>query len=176
MFKRFSTRDLIIIASLAGIGFAMKIIIGPLFKMITVPLMVPGGSLAGGFYMMWLVLAVLIVSKWGTGLIFGLLQALIALVLGTKNQGLLSLISYTLPGLALDFVYPLLRHPDKLYTHIILCALANMLGAGVIAVFLFHHPLPAVAVVLGMALISGVVGGVVSYSVYKPLKQYGIIQ
>ena len=35
MLKKFSTRDLIVIASLAGIGFAMKLLIGPLFKMIS---------------------------------------------------------------------------------------------------------------------------------------------
>ena len=77
MLQKFTTRDLILIASLAGMGFVAKILISPLFKMISMPMMVPGGSLAGGFYMLWLVLAVLIVPKWGTGLLFGLLLMLL---------------------------------------------------------------------------------------------------
>lgn len=177
MLKKFSTRDLIVIASLAGIGFAMKLLIGPLFKMISIPLMVPGGSLAGGFYMMWLVLAVVIVSKRGSGTLFGFLQALIALVAGSKNQGLLTVISYTLPGLALDLAFPSRLFPAaRLHTHLIFCALANLIGAGVIAILLFHHPLPALAVVCGMALISGLLGGFVSWGIYQPLKQYKVIQ
>jgi len=139
--------------------------------------MVPGGSFTGGLYMLWLVLAVLIVSKLGTGTLYGLLQALIIMVIGVKgNQGLLSLISYTLPGIAVDGVFLLLRHPERISTHIILCALANMCGAGVVAVFLFHHPLPFVGVVLLMSMISGCLGGWVSHGIYKTLRHYEIIQ
>jgi energy-coupling factor transport system substrate-specific component len=67
MFKRFSTRDLIVISTLAAIGIAIKPLVGPLFKMISPPLAIPGGSLAGGFYMLWLSLAVFMVGKTGTG-------------------------------------------------------------------------------------------------------------
>ncbi|MBW6514426.1 MAG: ECF transporter S component [Candidatus Syntrophosphaera sp.] len=176
MFKRFTTQDLIVIAALAGIGIAIKPIVSPLSKMISTPLMVPGGSFTGGLYMLWLVLAVLIVSKRGTGTIYGLLQALIIMVAGMRgNQGLLSIVSYTLPGIAVDLVYPVLRHPERLCTHLILCALANMTGALVVAVLLFRHPLPLVAIILGMSLLSGLLGGLVSHGIYKTLKHYELI-
>lgn len=177
MFKRFSTQDLIILASLAGIGIAVKPIVSPLSKLIATPLLLPGGSLAGGLYLMWMVLAVLIIGKFGTGAIFGLLQALIVMVVGIRgNQGLLSLLSYTLPGVVADLVYLLLREPDRLYTHLILCALANMTGAGVTAVLLFGHPVPLVIGILALACVSGCVGGALSFGIYKPLKHYRIIQ
>ncbi|MDD3282826.1 MAG: ECF transporter S component, partial [Candidatus Cloacimonetes bacterium] len=63
MLKKFSVKDLIIIAALAALGIAVKPLVGPFFKMISRPMGIPGGSFAGGFYMMWLVLAVVIVDK-----------------------------------------------------------------------------------------------------------------
>ena len=176
MLQKFTTRDLILIASLAGMGFVAKILISPLVKMISMPMMVPGGSLAGVVYMLWLVLAVLIVPKWGTGLLFGLLQALIAIVLGFKNQGLLTLVSYVLPGLVVDLARPFFKNPRNLLTHLVLTPLANMTGAGVVAILLFRHPLQAVLIVLGMALVSGLLGGFVSWGIYKPLDDYGVIK
>ena len=44
VFRTFTTRDLIVIAGLAGIGLAIKPLVSPLSKMITSPLMIPGGS------------------------------------------------------------------------------------------------------------------------------------
>jgi len=176
VFKRFSTRDLIILATLAGIGIAIKPIVSPLSKLLSTPLFVPGGSFTGGLYMLWLVLAVVIIGKAGTGTIFGLLQALVVMVIGLRgNQGLLSLISYTLPGVVADLAFAVLRRPLSLWTHVILVALANMTGALVVAVFLFRHPLPYVLIILGMALVSGCVGGLLSFGIFKTLHKYELL-
>ena len=148
VFRTFTTRDLIIIAGLAGIGLAIKPLVSPLSKMITSPLMIPGGSFTGGLYMLWMVLAVLIVDKFGTGIIYGILQALVVMVIGIRgNQGLLSLISYTLPGLLVDLVYLVISHPEKIWAQMLLCALSNMTGAIVVAIFVFHHPLPFILII-----------------------------
>lgn len=177
MFKRFSTRDLIVIAVMAGIGLAIKPIVSPLSKMITMPLMVPGGSLVGGLYMLWLVLAVLIVRKPGTGFIFGLLQALVTLVIGVRgNQGLLTLLSYTLPGILADVIQLLVKDPTRLWPHLSICAVANIAGAMVVAVLLFHHPLPLLIIVTGMSLVSGLLGGWLSWNIYKSIKYYELIE
>jgi energy-coupling factor transport system substrate-specific component len=174
-FQRFSTRDLIIIAGLAGIGIAVKPIVSPLSKMITTPLMVPGGSFTGGLYMLWMVLAVVLVQKRGTGFIYGLLQALVVMVIGIRgNQGLLSLLSYTLPGICADIIYQLARRPASIWVHMLLCSVTNMAGALVVAIFLFHHPLPYIAVILGMSLVSGLVGGWLSWGIFKALDHYGL--
>lgn len=177
MFKRFSTRDLIVIAVLAGIGLAVKPIVSPLSKMITMPLMVPGGSFTGGLYMLWLALAVLIVRKPGTGFIFGLLQALVTLVMGVRgNQGLLTLLSYTLPGILADLIQPLVKDPARLWPHLAICAGANIVGAMVVAIVLFRHPLPLLLIVLGMSLASGLMGGWISRSIYKQLNYYELVE
>lgn len=175
MFKRFSTKDLIVIATLAAIGIAIKPIVGPLFKMISAPLSIPGGSLAGGFYMLWLCLAVYMVGKPGTGTLFGVVQALIVMVAGLQgNQGALSLISYPLPGIVADLLYMLLKDGNKLLNHILICALSNLSGALVVAVLLFGHPVVVVLTIGGLALVSGAVGGLVSGGLYTQLKKYGI--
>jgi len=67
LLKRFSARDLIIIASIAAVGIAVKPIVNPITKLISTPLGIPGGSLSGGLYMMWLVLVVTIINKRWTG-------------------------------------------------------------------------------------------------------------
>ncbi|MDP2172829.1 MAG: ECF transporter S component [Candidatus Cloacimonadaceae bacterium] len=175
MLARFSTKDLILIATLAGIGIAIKPIVSPLSKMISTPLMIPGGSIAGGFYMMWLVLAVMMTKKIGTGTLFGFLQALIVLVVGIQgNQGMLSLLSYTLPGIVVDLLYFILRKRDKLGVHLLLCACANITGAMVVAVLLFRHPLPIAVWIGALALASGIVGGYASFGVLKALRETGL--
>lgn len=177
MFKRFSTRDLIIIAVLAGIGLAVKPIVSPFSKMISTPLMVPGGSFTGGLYMLWLALAVLIIRKPGTGFIFGLLQALVTLVIGVRgNQGLLTLLSYTLPGILADLIQALVNDPARLWPHLAICSVANIAGAMVVAILLFHHPPLYLLIILGMSLLSGLIGGWISWSIFRSLKHYELIE
>jgi ABC-type thiamin/hydroxymethylpyrimidine transport system permease subunit len=65
--------------------------------------MIPGGSLAGGFYMMWMVLAMVIVQKPGTAILFGIVQALSVFVLGWfGSHGAFTLVTYTLPGVVAE--------------------------------------------------------------------------
>lgn len=169
MFKRFSTRDLIVISTLAAIGIAIKPLVGPLFKMISTPLAIPGGSLAGGFYMLWLSLAVFMVGKTGTGTLFGVVQALIAMVAGLQG------IVYPLPGIVADLLYLLFKDGDKIISHVLICAVANLAGALLVAVLLFRHPLALVFTIGGLALLSGAMGGLVSKGLYAQLKKYGMI-
>jgi hypothetical protein len=48
--------DLVVIAMMASLGVAIKPVVVPLAHIITGPLYIPGGVIAGGFYMMWIVL------------------------------------------------------------------------------------------------------------------------
>ncbi|MEG3071204.1 MAG: hypothetical protein RQM92_10650 [Candidatus Syntrophopropionicum ammoniitolerans] len=56
LLDRFSIYDLIIIAMLAALGVVTKPILVPLAHIISGPLLIPSGAVAGGFYMMWMVL------------------------------------------------------------------------------------------------------------------------
>lgn len=176
MFSRFSTKDLIIITILAAIGIAIKPIVGPLSKMISAPLMIPGGSLAGGFYMMWLALAILIVRKTGTGTLFGILQGVIVLLVGLQgNQGALSLLSYSLPGLLADLL-PVIKHKGTTYyAHLLICLVANVAGSVIVAWLIFGHPYQLIIGIAALACISAALGAGVSWGTYKSLYRYRII-
>jgi hypothetical protein len=101
--KRFTINQLVIIGLVAALGIATKPIVVPLVHIITGPLFIPGGSLAGGFYMLWLVLGAGMIKKTGSGTVIALTQALLAIVLGIYGtHGIVSLLTYTLPGIAAD--------------------------------------------------------------------------
>lgn len=176
MLKRFSSRDLIIIAVLAAIGIAIKPLVNPTIKMISAPLMLPGGSLAGGLYMMWLVLSVVMVPKSGSGLLFGVVQALVTLILGWfGNHGILSLLTYTIPGIIADLIAMLPWKKDSMLFMIIVCALANLSGSLLMVLFIFSLPLIPLIISCSVALASGALGGVLAYYVHRQIKNIGVL-
>jgi hypothetical protein len=176
MFKRFKVQDLILIAAFAAIGIAIKPLVSPISKMISTPLGIPGGSFAGGFYMMWLVLAVMIVNKSYTGTVFGILQAIGVLIFGIAgNMGAISLITYTMPGIVADIIYWALRRKQHLAAHLMICALANMSGALISAKLIFAHPPSILVAIAALSLASGIVGGYLSYAIYRSLDKMRIL-
>jgi len=58
----------------------------------------------------------------------------------------------------------------------LLCALANMAGALIVAIFVFHHPLPFILIIESMSMISGIIGGWISWAIYKTIKHYELVQ
>ena len=176
MLRRFSVMDLILIAAFAAVGIAIKPIVSPFFKMISSPLGIPGGSFAGGFYLMWMVLALVIVDKAYTGTLFGMLQAIGVLIMGMSgNQGAMSLITYTLPGIAADILYMIIGSRKGVYAQMSLCAVANALGALLTGIIIFNHPPLFLAAISGMAIVSGIVGGILSYGIYSSIKALRIV-
>ena len=74
----FKLNDYIIMAMMAAMGIAIKVIIVPLSHIITGPLFIPGGVVAGGFYMSFLVLGEGITKKRGSATIIAFIQAVIS--------------------------------------------------------------------------------------------------
>ncbi|RLC49773.1 MAG: hypothetical protein DRI23_08525, partial [Candidatus Cloacimonadota bacterium] len=112
---KFTSQDLLYIAIFSALGLAIKPIVTPIIHLISAPLMIPGGSLAGGFYMMWLVLAIVIVQKPGAGILVGITQAIVMISLGYfGNHGAVSLLSYTLPGVAAELVSLLFKNKSSI--------------------------------------------------------------
>ncbi|PKN76145.1 MAG: hypothetical protein CVU49_01905 [Candidatus Cloacimonetes bacterium HGW-Cloacimonetes-2] len=171
--KSFRTRDLILIAVFAAVGLAIKPIVSPISKSISAPLMLPGGSFAGGFYMMWLSLAVLSTKKLGSGTLFGVLQALVVLIQGSfGNHGALSLLTYTVPGLVADALAIIMRYRGGLLQHLVLTSFANITGVLIMAIVIFKHPPLMIGVSVSTALVSGIAGGYLSYLIHYELRKY----
>lgn len=174
--RRFSIRDLILSASMAALGLAIKPVIVPIAHMISGPLMIPGGSLAGGLYMMWLVVAFGLTRKRGTATLTGLTQAIIVIIIGMNgSHGIMSLFSYTLPGVAIDLGLLLLRHRiDGPVTSFIAGLLANITGTICVNMIFFSLPLIPLLLSLCVAAFSGGIGGLLAWALLSALKKYGI--
>ena len=175
--KRFSVKDLIIIAAIAALGLAVKAVIVPLIQLASAPLFIPGGALGGGLYMMWLVLAAGITGKRGAATLAAVVQAILVVLTGVGgSHGLLSLFSYTLPGVAIDLWLLISRHRICcLPCSFISCILANLCGT--MAVNLIFFSLPAVPLLLSLAAaaLSGGVGGVLAWHLLGALRKFDIL-
>ncbi|MFO7941461.1 MAG: ECF transporter S component [Bacillota bacterium] len=163
----FSIFDLIVISLMACLGIATKPIVVPLAHMITGPLFIPGGVLAGGFYMMWIVLGAALVRKPGAGTAVALVQAIVVMSLGIYGtHGLASVITYVPPGIAVDLV--LLAVPKGLglpLRHFGAGIAANITGAFLVNLTFFRLPLVPLLLSISTAALSGGLGGWMAHGV-----------
>jgi ABC-type thiamin/hydroxymethylpyrimidine transport system permease subunit len=174
--QRFRAMDLILIAAMAALGIAIKAVVSPLIHLVSTPLLIPGGAIGGGLYMMWLVMASGLTSKRGAATLAGFVQAVIVILAGIGNShGLLSLISYTLPGLAVDLALLLMRHracclPCAFFS----CMLANITGTISVNIIIFRLPLLPLMISLAISAFSGGVGGVLANNLLRALRRFHI--
>ena len=174
---RFTVRDLMMCAAMAALGIAIKQIVGPLIKIISAPLMIPGGTMAGGIYMMWLVMAFGLTDRRGAATLTGLIQAVIVMISGMYgSHGVMSLISYTMPGVAIDvgllLAWTKIRGP---LSAMAAGMLANMAGSICTNFIFFRLPLIPLLLSLSVAAFSGAVGGLLAWLLLKSLRKYGIV-
>ena len=170
--------DLIIIAMMASLGIAIKVIIVPLAAIITGPLFIPGGVIAGGFYMLFLVLGVSLTKKRGTATLIALVQAMIVTTTGTLgSHGAASLLTYTLPGLAVDLLFLILRRHKACCAPCCFAAgvIANMAGSYAVNLAVFNLSLIPMLLSLCAAALSGGLGGLVAYAVSAKIQKLGIL-
>lgn len=158
-----------IIGLMAALGIATKPLIVPLAHMITGPLFIPGGSLAGGFYMFWLVLAAGLVQKRGSATLTALVQALIVLLTGSfGSHGIISLLTYALPGLMMDLVFFSLRRKWTTMTDFFIAGVvANLAGTLMSNLVFFRLPLIPLLLSFSLAVFSGGIGGILAAMVYN---------
>jgi len=175
--RRFSVKDLIMIAAMAALGIAVKAVVTPLIHLASAPLFIPGGAIGGGLYMMWLAVAAGITGKRGAASLAGLVQAILVILTGLGgSHGLFSLISYTLPGLAIDAWLLISRHRlCCLPCTFVSCILANLCGTLAVNTIFFRLPLIPLLLSIVIAAFSGGLGGVLTWQLLRALKKYDII-
>ena len=174
--QHFTVRDLVLIAAMAALGIAIKPVVVPLVHLVSMPLMIPGGALAGGLYMMWMVVAEGLTGKRGTATMVGFVQAILVMVAGVAgSHGAMSLLSYTLPGVAVDLGLLLMRHRVCcLPCAFVAGVLANLAGTVMSNVIFFSLPLIPLLLSLTVSAFSGGIGGLLSWQLLKSLKRFGI--
>lgn len=174
----FSLADLIIMAMLAALGIAVKAVVTPLAQIITGPLFIPGGAVAGGFYMLFLVLAMAVIQKRGAALLTAVIQALLVLIAAVPgSHGAASLLTYTAPGLAVELVYLIM------FRHRACCPLccfiggmcANLAGTYAVNLAIFRLPPVPLLLCLSVAALAGGLGGLIAYASAVNLRKTGLI-
>lgn len=175
----FRLNDYILIAMLAAMGVAIKAVVVPLAQVITGPLFIPGGVVAGGFYMLFLVLATALTGRLGAATLTGLVQALLVIISGTLgSHGALSLLTYTLPGLAVDLLYLVMGK-----RHRACCALccflggmvANISGSLSVNLAIFQLSLTPLLLCVAVAALSGGLGGLIANALAGRLRRLGVL-
>ena len=166
---------------LAALGLATKQIVRPVIEIFTRILVIPGGAIAGGFYMLWLVLAKRFVPKFGSGIFFCFVQALVVLILPFGSHGIFTFITYSLPGLVVDLIELLNRKNKNAFLFSVLDgAAANLVGSIAVSIFLFNMPIEIMLFVMVLAILSGNIGGIIAHLIMKqvksPLLQTAIIE
>ena len=176
LLQKFTVRDLVLIAAMAALGIAIKPVVVPLAHLVSTPLMIPGGALAGGLYMMWIVVAFGLTGKHGTALLVGFVQASLGMITGVSgSHGAMSLVSYTMPGLLVDLVFLLLRRGiDSLPLALLAGLLANLAGTVCVNIIFFSLPLIPLLLSLCVAAFSGGLGGVLSWLLLTALRRFGV--
>lgn len=174
--SRFSIFDLVTIAILSALGVATKPIVIPLVHIITGPLFIPGGAIAGGFYMMWLVLGAGFVKKPGAASLIGLVQGILVIATGIMGtHGIMSLASYTLPGIVVDIVFLFSRDKNFNILHYVFgCMAASVTGTLITNILFFRLPAVTVLLVVASAALSGAIGGIIVWSINQAFEKIEI--
>ncbi len=158
-----ATVDLVLMALFASLGVATKQILHPLVAVFTGALYIPTGAVAGGFYMMWPVMAYGLVRKRGAASMVSLTQAFISMVMPFGNFGLLTFVIYLAPGLAVDGFLLLTRHKACCMPCCVgASAIANVVGTILVGALVLFLPLIVLAFLSVVAAISGCFGGFIA--------------
>jgi len=91
------------------------------------------------------------------------------------NHGAISLISYTLPGLLAEFIALFFKNKGTLAFHVLAVTVSNLTGATIVTIIVMRLAAIPFLISLIAATISGIVGGIISFSMFNKLKKYKII-
>jgi len=175
--KSFRLYDLILIAMITALSIAMKTVAGTLVRMITGPMGIPGGALAGGFYMMWLPLSIALTHKRGSALMVAVLQTLIMVTTGAPgSHGVWTLMTYILPALPVELLFFFRKKGYSILHFLVGTALANIAGTYLTNLLFFRMSFYPLMFTLLAAALSGALGGVIAYFAYAKAVKSGILQ
>ena len=169
-------------AFLAAMGVFSKRIFAAPFNFITDLVYVPGGSLAGGISMLFLMFGKLLIPKRSTASMMAFTQAVVALGMGMSSfLGLWLLVAYTIPGIVIDvfMALPFLQNLPLRFRAQVGCGLAVMAGAFSTNSAFFRLDFAPMVLFYLIGFCSGAVGGYLAWYAYGrlrhayPSKQYG---
>lgn len=160
---KMTLKQLILCAYLAVLGMLVKPFLSPVFNMLTDFIRIPGGSVTAGISILFLVFGRVLINRPYTGLLIGFLQGVISLTTGiSATVGALVLITYTLPGIAVDLVIGRTHQP--LMIRMVLAGACGVL-AGAVSTNMLYFRMSLLPFILfyTFGVLSGGVGGYLAY-------------
>jgi hypothetical protein len=170
MFKKMTTLEAIFTVLMAVCGIASKIVVGPLTRLIAAPFLMPSGAIAGAIYLLWPMLALLVVRHFGSAMLVGFFQGIIVLITGFYgSHGVLSLVTYVVPCFFIDLTFWLLRNYKGRLVLFFPPALGNVAGSFLVGYFILRLPQIPLLISLIPAFIFGGIGGLFASELYVML-------
>ncbi|NCA68102.1 MAG: hypothetical protein EOM87_08575 [Clostridia bacterium] len=170
--QKYTVFDLVLIAMLTAITVAFKAIAGELVRLITGPLGIPGGALAGGLYMLWLPLVIALINKRGAALLISLVQSIVLLITGLPGgHGIWTFLTYLAPALAVELIMLIKGSKEYNILHFIYSVIiANIIGTFGSNLVFFRISLLPLMFTLAAAALSGALGGIIGYFTFVKVK------
>jgi len=168
-------------AVLAALGGVASTYVNTLGDAVHAALGFPGGTQwAAGLHVIWIVLAMGILRKPGTGIFIGILKGAIELLSG-NSHGIIILLIDLIAGLLVDFIFLLFRKKQRFLPYLVSGSLAS---ASNVLVFQLFATVPlnilgisALLILFVVALISGIVfAGVIPFLINNTLTKAGIVK
>jgi ABC-type thiamin/hydroxymethylpyrimidine transport system permease subunit len=169
----FSVFDIIVTAMCAGLGIAVKPVVSQLAHIITGPLFIPGGAVAGGLYMLFIVLAASLTGRPGAATLACAVQAILVVITGVMgSHGIMSLVTYVLPGVLADAYFLMTRkHGVGAFSFFFMGMIANVTGTFLSNAVFFNLPFVPLMLPLFSGALSGGLGGLVAWAITKELRK-----
>jgi ABC-type thiamin/hydroxymethylpyrimidine transport system permease subunit len=169
--ERFGVRDLVLIALLAAAGGVLSTYIGYLGNLINRLFGVPfgAGQLIAGLHVLWSLLARLLIGRFGSGTLTGVLKGAVEFLSG-GTHGVVVLFISLIEGLLVDLGMGILRRRSLALT-MIAGAAASASNVFVFqAIYFSGVSVQFIAVMAGLSLVSGAVfGGYLAWDVERLL-------
>ncbi|MCD6518529.1 MAG: ECF transporter S component [Anaerolineae bacterium] len=174
----FTTRDLLIMAALAGLGGVVSIAVNALGDAIQAAVGFAGTTQwAAGLHVTFLLLAVGLVNKEGAGTITGLLKGGVELLTGSTH-GVIILLVDLVAGLLVDLSLLPFRRKDSRWAYLLAGGLAAASNVFVFQLFA-SAPEDVIAFIWGfaaLAFVSGALfGGLLAHALLLLLRRSGIV-
>lgn len=169
--KTFRLRTLIFLALCCDLGLFSKRLISPAANLITGFLHIPGG-IGTGLSLMFLVIAAVIVERFGCATIMGAVQSILALAFGmVGSMGALAPIGYIVPGLVIDILLTVTRcGPLSQRDRVVLTnAAASPCAALTANIIVFHLSGVVLLLYLCVASTSGAIFGLAGARIVRRL-------
>ena len=169
--RTFRLRTLIFLALCCDLGLFSKRLIAPAANLITGFLHIPGG-IGTSLSLMFLVIAAVMVERFGCAAIMGAVQSVLALAFGMAgSMGALSPIGYIVPGLVIDLLLAATRRgPLSRRDRVVLANAAAAPCAAMTAnIIVFHLSGVVLLFYLCVAATSGAIFGLAGAGIVRRL-------